>query len=315
MKSRIFRLFAWGFACLAGVAFAFVPGNVTDKENRRDVRQRDLDELKAKMIADENASKAAISRIMRETTGFRDEKDEAAGKLKEIEEKISFLKKQKEEVAEEMKKAEEERLVVAEAKASTQTELSKVMEDINPLKVTSDQLAAQRKALQDEMAVVREENQSLQTKLDKLTLQRDQILVDFREREKFYRETIQTPPWIYYGDKLNLEVTNSRSSGSGVFLPIGFENGLKSGMEFLVRRVDPTAPSSRSRRIRATLVQSNYCFAEEISGFGESGIFLKADEKIELERSGETKEEESSSSESDAPPTDSAQPQSAELVR
>jgi hypothetical protein len=38
-------------------------------------------------------------------------------------------------------------------------------------------------------------------------------------------------------------------------------------------------------------VQSNYCFAEEISGFGEANVFLQADEKIEIERSGDSTQE------------------------
>jgi hypothetical protein len=39
-------------------------------------------------------------------------------------------------------------------------------------------------------------------------------------------------------------------------------------------------------------VQSNYCFAEEIPGFGEPNVFLKADEQIEIERSGDSTQEE-----------------------
>ena len=281
-------MFAWGLAALAGGAFGFVPGIVREKENRRDERNGAIIALKGKMAEDENASIIAIAAVLRETTGHREVKDEAEAALKESEEKLEFLQAEEEKVGKEIEETEKEGIDLGQVRLDVQAKVADTKIRLEPLQRNADELAAQRKALEEELAGVRMGNQTLQTQLDKLVAKRDEILVDFREREKFYRKTIKIPPWFYYGDKLNLAVTNARPSGTGVFLPIGIENGVKGGMEFLARRIDPTAPSRRSRRLRATLVQSNYCFAEEIPGFGEPGISLRAGENLEIERSGET---------------------------
>ena len=240
------------------------------------------------MAEDENASIIAIAAVLRETTGHREVKDEAEAALKESEEKLEFLQAEEEKVGKEIEETEKEGIDLGQVRLDVQAKVADTKIRLEPLQRNADELAAQRKALEEELAGARMENQTLQAQLDKLVAEREEILVDFREREKFYREIIKTPPWIYYGDKLNVSVTNARPSGGGVFLPIGYQDGLKSGMEFLARRIDPTAPSRRSCRLRATLVQLNYCFAEEIPGFGEPDLFLRTGENLEIERSGET---------------------------
>ena len=292
LKSQISRLFAWGLTLLAGIAFAIVPGIVAEKEKRRADRKDSIENLKKEMVVDENASKLALAAVFREISGHREAIDEAQGVFKETNEKVDFLKSELAKVAEELKEAETESEGLVPSRLEVQSKLAEVNARLEPLKTEADGIAATRKGLEGELAGAQKENQALQAKLDKLIFAREQILVDFREREKFYRESIKTPPWIYYADKMNVTVTNARPSGAGVFLPVGYQDGMKKGMEFLVRRTAPNAPSRRSRRLRATLVQSNYCFAEEISGFGEPNVFLQADEKIEIERSGDSTQEE-----------------------
>ena len=265
-----------------------MPGIVNEKENLRDERSGDIADLKKEMAEDENASSIAIATILRETVSQREVKDETEAALRETEEKIEFLQKEKGKAEEEVEEAQKEGMGLGQDRLAAETKLAEIKTDLVPLQRNSDELAAQRKALEEELAGIRNGNETLQAQLNKLVAKREEILVDFREREKFYRETIKTPPWIYYGDKVSLKVTNVRPSGVGLFLPIGYGHGVKDGMEFLARRIDPTAPSRRSRRLRITLVQSNYCFAEEIPGFGEPDLFLRAEETLEIERSGET---------------------------
>ena len=292
LKSQISRFFAWGLTLLAGIAFAIVPGIVAEKEERRADREDSIENLKKEMVVDENASKLALAAVFREISEHREAIDEAQGAFKETKEKIDYLKSELAKVAEEFKEAETQSEGLVPSRLDAQSKLAEVNARLGPLKTDADGIAATRKGLEVELAGVQKESQTLQAKLDKLILAREQILVDFRDREKFYRDSIKTPPWIYYADKLNVTVTNARPSGAGVFLPVGYQDGIKKGMEFLVRRTAPNAPSRRSRRLRATLVQSNYCFAEEIPGFGEPNVFLKADEQIEIERSGDSTQEE-----------------------
>jgi hypothetical protein len=243
------------------------------------------------MVVDENASKLALAAVFREISGHREAIDEAQGAFKETNEKVDFLKSELAKVAEELKEAETESEGLVPSRLDVQSKLAEVNARLEPLETAEDSIITTRKGLEVELGVVQKENQALQAKLDKLIFSREEILVDFRDRQKFYRDSIKTPPWIYYADKLNVTVTNARPSGAGVFLPVGYQDGMKKGMEFLVRRTAPNAPSRRSRRLRATLVQSNYCFAEEIFGFGEPNVFLQADEKIEIERSGDSTQE------------------------
>jgi len=314
LKLQISRLFAWGLTLLAGIAFAIVPGIVAEKEKLRADREDSIEKLNIKMVADENASKFALASVFREISGHREAIDEAKGSLKESNDKVDFLKSELAKVTAELTTAVSESEAFIPARLDVQSKLAEINARLEPLNTAKDAIAATRKGLEEELASIQKENQTLQTKLDKLILDREQILVDFRDREKFYRDIIKAPPWIYYADKLNVTVTNARPSGSGVFLPLGYEDGMKKGMEFLVRRTSPNAPSRRSRRLRATLVQSNYCFAEEIPGFGEPTVFLQVDEKIEIERSGDSTkegpssvdEEDDSRSPSSAPPNGAA---------
>ena len=291
MKSQISRLFAWGLTLLAGIAFAIVPGIVAEKEKRSADRKDSIENLKKEMVVDENASKLALAAVFREISGHREAIDEAQGTFKETKEKVDFLESELAKVAEELKEAEAESEELVPSRLDAQSKLAELNARLEPLKANANGISATRQGLEEELGGVQKDNQALQAKLDKLIFAREQILVDFREREKFYRDSIKTPPWIYYADKMNVTVTNARPSGAGVFLPVGYQDGMKKGMEFLVRRTAPDAPSPRSRRLRATLVQSNYCFAEEIPGFGEANVFLQVDEKIEIERSGDSTQE------------------------
>ena len=291
LKSQISRLFAWGLTLLAGIAFAIVPGIVAEKEKRSADRKDSIENLRKEMVVDENASKLALAAVFREISGHREAIDEAQGTFKETQEKVDFLESELAKVAEELKEAEAESEELVLSRLDVQSKLAEVNARLEPLKANANGISATRQGLEEELGGVQKENQALQAKLDKLIFAREQILVDFRDREKFYRESIKTPPWIYYADKMNITVTNARPSGAGVFLPVGYQDGMKKGMEFLVRRTAPGAPSRRSRRLQATLVQSNYCFAEEIPGFGEANVFLQVDEKIEIERSGDSTQE------------------------
>ncbi len=292
LKSQISRFFAWGLTLMAGIAFAIVPGIVAEKEQRRLDRENSIENLKKKMIVDENASNLALAAVFREISGHRESIDAAQADLKETDDKLDFLKNELTKVADELKVAASESEGLVPSRLDVESKLAAVNERLEPLKKNANGIAATRKGLEDKLSDVQNENKTLQAKLDKLIFAREQILVDFRDREKFYRGSIKTPPWIYYADKLNVTVTNARPSGAGVFLPVGFQDGMKKGMEFLVRRTAPNAPSRRSRRLRATLVQSNYCFAEEIPGFGDTNVFLQVDEKIEIERSGDSNQKE-----------------------
>ncbi|MBT5908715.1 MAG: hypothetical protein HOA16_12670 [Opitutae bacterium] len=307
MKSQISRLFAWGLTLMAGIAFAIVPGIVAEKEKRSADRKDSIENLKKEMVVDENASKLALAAVFREISGHREAIDDAQGTFKETKEKVDFLESELAKVAEELKEAEAESEELVPSRLDAQSKLAEVNARLEPLKANANGISAKRQGLEEELGGVQKDNQALQAKLDKLIFAREQILVDFREREKFYRDSIKTPPWIYYADKMNVTVTNARPSGAGVFLPVGYQDGMKKGMEFLVRRTAPDAPSRRSRRLRATLVQSNYCFAEEIPGFGEANVFLQVDEKIEIERSGDSTQEDVNTfgKEDDSSPTSS----------
>ena len=307
MKSQISRLFAWGLTLLAGIAFAIVPGIVAEKEKRSADRKDSIENLKNEMVVDENASKLALAAVFREISGHREAIDEAQGTFKETKEKVDFLESELVKVAEELKEAKAESEELVPSRLDAQSKLAEVNARLEPLKANANGISATRKGLEEELGGVQKDNQALQSKLDKLIIAREQILGDFREREKFYRKSIKIPPWIYYADKMSVTVTNARPSGVGVFLPVGYQDGMKKGMEFLVRRTAPDAPSRRSRRLRATLVQSNYCFAEEIAGFGEANVFLQVDEKIEIERSGDSTKEDVSTfgKEVDSSPTSS----------
>ena len=173
---------------MAGIAFAIVPGIVAEKEKRSADRKDSIENLKKEMVVDENASKLALAAVFREISGHREAIDEAQGTFKETKEKVDFLESELAKVAEELKEAEAESEELVPSRLDAQSKLAEVNARLEPLKANANGISATRQGLEEELGGVQKDNQDLQTKLDKLIFAREQILVDFREREKFYRD-------------------------------------------------------------------------------------------------------------------------------
>lgn len=265
-----------------------MPGIVREKERNRDQEQAAIDALILQMAKDVNASRIAISEVVAEVRAMDDAISVAEDALQDRENALEVARVAGEAALEAYEEVEAENETLAKTDAEAQAKLDQLRADLVPLVRKAEELASQRKALETELAEARKAADSLQSRFDSLAGIRNTIVEGFAKHREFYRESIKPPAWIYYGDKLNVTVANVRPSGAGAFLPLGVRDGLRTGMEFLVRRNDPNASGRRSRRVRATLVQDNFSFVEEMSGFGEPGRFLKQGETIELERSGET---------------------------
>ena len=162
-------------------------------------------------------------------------------------------------------------------------------------------MKGERTDLDDRLADGRTSNDELQAKLSVLKDKRDAIRRNYEERSAKLREKIEEPPWVYYGDKTRTKVMNVRPSMTGVFLPLGVGDGVKRGMEFLVRRSAPPAPTLKSWRFKLKIVQSDYSFAVIMPEFGDQDIPMRAGEAVEMERSGNLAAEESEEEEDASP--------------
>ena len=148
-------------------------------------------------------------------------------------------------------------------------------------------IKADRATLEPALAEHRAANDDLQAKLAALQAERESVQSQYDEKSAKLRLRIEEPPWIYYGSKTTVKPSNVRPSMTGLFLPMGFGDGLKIGMEFLVRRLEPTLDSKRSWRFKMKLVQADHSFAVIMPEFGDQSIPLRAGEELEMERSGD----------------------------
>jgi hypothetical protein len=153
-----------------------------------------------------------------------------------------------------------------------------------------ESLNAELEKLQGSLAEKTKEKNSLSTEIAALETKRRVAEESFVERKKNILSDIQKPPFIYYGDEVEVTIENISPSGNGIFISSGKEAGFRESMVFLA-----SLGSGSNRKIffmNTSLVQDNLTFLELMDPDKnvENNLFDDF-EKVLLSRSGKLSKE------------------------
>lgn len=292
MKSQVFRIIAWGLALGVTVLWVLQKGAVSehktiyddlvakllDVQNKTAVAESAFEEEKAKLLSENIKLEEEDGVVTQEMNAFQKQVDELSTAIADEEANLATIKA--------------EGAAFPEQLASIRAALGQAQGNLAPLQEEEAAIKASRATEDQSLAEVRSSNEVLQNQLNSLREIRDDLRRQFEERSAALRDIIDEPPWLYYGDKTRSKLMNVRPSMTGVFLPLGIGDGVKQGMEFLVRRLNPSTPTKRSWRLKLKIVQSDYSFAVIMPEFGDQDIPVQAGEEVEMERSGNLAREE-----------------------
>jgi hypothetical protein len=153
-----------------------------------------------------------------------------------------------------------------------------------------ESLNAELEKLQGSLAEKTKEKNSLSTEIAALETKRRVAEESFVKRKKNLLSDIQKPPFIYYGDEVEVTIENISPSGNGIFISSGKEAGFRESMVFLA-----SLGSGSNRKIffmNTSLVQDNLTFLELMDPDKnvENNLFDDF-EKVLLSRSGKLSKE------------------------
>jgi len=286
LKSQVFRIIAWCLAVGVTVLWVLQRGAVTERKAERDELVTQLQATKQKTTAVEAETNATKAKLLLEIAKLEEEDGVVSEEMNKVKAEVDALAKAiaDEEanlalIVEEYSALPEQVLQLTTAKGQAEAVLA-------PLQQEEASIKADHAVVEKQLGEIRSSTGELQNQLNALREERETLRRQYEERSAQLHEAIDEPPWIYYGDKVRTKVMNVRPSMTGVFLPLGVGKGIKQGMEFLVRRLDPPSQTKRSWRFKLKIVQSDYSFAVIMPEFGDQDIPIRAGEEVEMERSG-----------------------------
>jgi len=268
-------------------------GALAERKKEFDDLVSQLSETQLKTTVVEASMKEEKGILLKECTELEEEDGVVTEEMNKLRGQMDALGKVIAEEEAKLAAVNQESADLPDRLAALQLSLGEAQGKLAPFQKVADELKAKRAGLDQKLLAVRPVIDDLQTKLGALQDEREAIRRDYEKRSSVLRERIEEPPWVYYGDKVRTKVMNVRPSMTGVFLPVGVGSGVKRGMEFLVRRLNPATPTNRSWRFKLKIVQSDYSFAMIMPEFGDQDIPMQAGEEVEMERSGNLAREES----------------------
>ncbi len=286
MKSQVFRIIAW---CLAvGVTSLWVlqRGAVTERKAELDELVTQLQATKQKTTAVEAETNATKAKLLMEIAKLEEEDGVVSEEMNQVKVQVVALAKAIADEEANLALIVEENAALPEQVLQLTTAKGQAEVVLAPLQQEEAAIKADHAVVEKQLAELRSSTGELQNQLNALREERETLRRQYEERSTELQEAIDEPPWIYYGDKTRTKVMNVRPSMTGVFLPLGVGEGVKRGMEFLVRRLDPSSQTKRSWRFKLKIVQSDYSFAVIMPEFGDQDIPIRAGEEVEMERSG-----------------------------
>ena len=287
MKSQVFRIIAWGLAVGVVAMWYLQGGTVTDYQNQLAAKNAALEANRTKIEFVQSEAKKEKDVFLKDCESLENQDRVVTEELKKLKDELAALDQTIEDEKGNLEAIKANSTDLPDKLTTLQETLKQAQNDIEPLREDNATIEDERANLDKQLADLQTVNGDLQAKLNALRADRAAIQENYDKRSRILFNQIEKPPWLYYGDKTQIKVMNVRPSMTGVFLDMGMQDGVKPGMEFLVRRLNPPTPTMRSWRFKVTQIfQDDYCFAVIMPDFGDQDIRLQADEEVQLERSG-----------------------------
>lgn len=276
--------------CIAGVFFFLnqdklisVKSKIDEELDKKALASRELE-------SDQNESSKLLNGLFRQRGDLRMKARDLVSSTETLVQEIDFLTTKTPELEEKSAAFEVDLGKLKKELIEQQKKIDTRNAEFGPTLQKVESLNAELEKLQGSLAEKTKEKNSLSTEIAALETKRRVAEESFVERKKNLLSDIQKPPFIYYGDEVEVTIENISPSGNGIFISSGKEAGFRESMVFLA-----SLGSGSNRKIffmNTSLVQDNLTFFELMDPDKnvENNLFDDF-EKVLLSRSGKLSKE------------------------
>jgi hypothetical protein len=276
--------------CIAGVFFFLnqdklisVKSKIDEELDKKALASRELE-------SDQNESSKLLNGLFRQRGDLRMKARDLVSSTETLVQEIDFLTTKPPELEEKSAAFEVDLGKLKKELIEQQKKIDTRNAEFGPTLQKVESLNAELEKLQGSLAEKTKEKNSLSTEIAALETKRRVAEESFVERKKNLLSDIQKPPFIYYGDEVEVTIENISPSGNGIFISSGKEAGFRESMVFLA-----SLGSGSNRKIffmNTSLVQDNLTFLELMDPDKnvENNLFDDF-EKVLLSRSGKLSKE------------------------
>jgi hypothetical protein len=276
--------------CIAGVFFFLnqdklisVKSKIDEELDKKALASRELE-------SDQNESSKLLNGLFRQRGDLRMKARDLVSSTETLVQEIDFLTTKTPELEEKSAAFEVDLGKLKKELIEQQKKIDTRNAEFGPTLQKVESLNAELEKLQGSLAEKTKEKNSLSTEIAALETKRRVAEESFVERKKNLLSDIQKPPFIYYGDEVEVTIENISPSGNGIFISSGKEAGFRESMVFLA-----SLGSGSNRKIffmNTSLVQDNLTFLELMDPDKnvENNLFDDF-EKVLLSRSGKLSKE------------------------
>jgi peptidoglycan hydrolase CwlO-like protein len=276
--------------CIAGVFFFLnqdklisVKSKIDEELDKKALASRELE-------SDQNESSKLLNGLFRQRGDLRMKARDLVSSTETLVQEIDFLTTKPPELEEKSVAFEVDLGKLKKELIEQQKKIDTRNAEFGPTLQKVESLNAELEKLQGSLAEKTKEKNSLSTEIAALETKRRVAEESFVERKKNLLSDIQKPPFIYYGDEVEVTIENISPSGNGIFISSGKEAGFRESMVFLA-----SLGSGSNRKIffmNTSLVQDNLTFFELMDPDKnvENNLFDDF-EKVLLSRSGKLSKE------------------------
>ena len=276
--------------CIAGVFFFLnqdklisVKSKIDEELDKKALASRELE-------SDQNESSKLLNGLFRQRGDLRMKARDLVSSTETLVQEIDFLTTKNPELEEKSAAFEVDLGKLKKELIEQQKKIDTRNAEFGPTLQKVESLNAELEKLQGSLAEKTKEKNSLSTEIAALETKRRVAEESFVERKKNLLSDIQKPPFIYYGDEVEVTIENISPSGNGIFISSGKEAGFRESMFFLA-----SLGSGSNRKIffmNTSLVQDNLTFLELMDPDKnvENNLFDDF-EKVLLSRSGKLSKE------------------------
>jgi hypothetical protein len=276
--------------CIAGVFFFLnqdklisVKSKIDEELDKKALASRELE-------SDQNESSKLLNGLFRQRGDLRMKARDLVSSTETLVQEIDFLTTKTPELEEKSAAFEVDLGKLKKELIEQQKKIDTRNAEFGPTLQKVESLNAELEKLQGSLVEKTKEKNSLSTEIAALETKRRVAEESFVERKKNLLSDIQKPPFIYYGDEVEVTIENISPSGNGIFISSGKEAGFRESMVFLA-----SLGSGSNRKIffmNTSLVQDNLTFLELMDPDKnvENNLFDDF-EKVLLSRSGKLSKE------------------------
>jgi hypothetical protein len=260
-----------------------VKSKIDEELDKKALASRELE-------SDQNESSKLLNGLFRQRGDLRMKARDLVSSTETLVQEIDFLTTKTPELEEKSAAFEVDLGKLKKELIEQQKKIDTRNAEFGPTLQKVESLNAELEKLQGSLAEKTKEKNSLSTEIAALETKRRVAEESFVERKKNLLSDIQKPPFIYYGDEVEVTIENISPSGNGIFISSGKEAGFRESMVFLA-----SLGSGSNRKIffmNTSLVQDNLTFLELMDPDKnvENNLFDDF-EKVLLSRSGKLSKE------------------------